>query len=875
MEDLSIALRAMFSQMQGDDILRELGVVPLGSDVTHIDTECLESQIVKLLLREDCGKYSIDQLSMISQVVERKWMMPDYNCLPIKFHEGDSVFNMLLHFSSRTLVVKDGDPVCRYNSLLRWHLLTVQLGEDLFTTSFLAAHDIKNSYIRQYFDWDAYLKHDCKELNAMFKKPMAELHMHLKGSSYNVDISWVCLMNHISSMRAKFEKVALNRKDKQWDADLYEKIRRAAIIRYYLAGVVGCHGNPITKAEMSDFLNKNKVGLQRDESFTFESCVNSSHESNVSSTIRKAGKLGIIKEYLLDYIPVEYYHKFPVTALVMASERKLMYECFRKIYSHDYTDADFPTLFYAYLTYKELFRHMILQLNVRVGFANFANYEELKSEFILPQYTSLLYKAAVEGFINHSKNRYVEARIVPKDSPKEITKSLAAIYKSLDKEKHDRCSIIFHFIKKRDETFNNECSVRNKTLREEIKKKAFAICSFRKEYADEGFVGRVVGIDAANSEIFARPEVFAQAFRFLRGHEVFSVDHDRPSDLNITYHVGEDFLDVADGLRAVEEALIFLGMRNGDRLGHALALGTDVRTYYNRRYDTICESKQVILDNLAWLHHKCIKLKGSVSLRGYLEMMFHKYFRDIYDENVWNEKTATYQIFAEPNPDLQQLDDVDTYYLAWLLRGNSPTFGADLKKYSSISDQMEKLWIDAGINHHIGVDIACRNSNARDLYDMYHSKDFAERSNSADSFTVSANYRDDYYELLEKIQEDLLCKLERRHIAIECNPSSNYKIGEMERYDQHPILRFFNYGIDTPYKPHNIAVSINTDDQGVFSTSLEREFSLIALAMERNELNGHKNSPRAVIEWLDRVREMAMEQRFDMERTGDNDQEDE
>ena len=88
----------------------------------------------------------------------------------------------------------------------------------------------------------------------------------------------------------------------------------------------------------------------------------------------------------------------------------------------------------------------------------------------------------------------------------------------------------------------------------------------------------------------------------------------------------------------------------------------------------------------------------------------------------------------------------------------------------------------------------------------------------------------------------------------------------MERYDQHPIVRFFNFGLDTPYKPHNISVSINTDDQGVFSTSLEREYSLMALAMEKNEIQGHYNSPRTIIEWLDRVREMSLVQRFDYKK---------
>ncbi len=123
-------------------------------------------------------------------------------------------------------------------------------------------------------------------------------------------------------------------------------------------------------------------------------------------------------------------------------------------------------------------------------------------------------------------------------------------------------------------------------------------------------------------------------------------------------------------------------------------------------------------------------------------------------------------------------------------------------------------------------------------------------------------YREEWCTLLEKIQQHLMEKNEKRHIAIECNPSSNYKIGEMTRYDEHPILKFFNYGLSTPYPRHDIAVSINTDDQGVFSTSLEREYSLMALAIERLQTEDYQNSPRAIVDWLNRVREMSLEQRF-------------
>lgn len=869
MEHLGIALRAIFSQQKGDLILRKAGFIhPFRGNVVHLDTELDESDISKLLLREEQQVYSIDQLSMTGQVVLSKWVMPDPNCLPIQFYPKESVFNMLLHFATKTLLIKDGDPVCRYDTLLRWHLLTVQLGEDLFSTALLAANDSNKGYLRTHFDWNAFLGHDCKELNVMFQKPMAELHMHLKGSSYNVDISWICLMNYIQMLKPKFDEVSSKRKCTEWDFQLFEKMRKAAAIRLYLAGAAHCIHPAISKAELEEILNihdkRSKEEEKKDKAeesiLMLQNILNQCHRISVE----KAKKYQIEENFILDYISVEHYSSEPVSNLVMASERKLMYNCFRRIYSAKDLDPDFATLFYAYLTYKDLFRHTILQLNARVGFANFANYEELKSEFILDKYNSLLYRVAIEGFIGNSNCRYIEARIVPKRTPEAIRDSLQKIYGSVEEKYKSKCGIIFHFIKKRDESFKPGQSIRHRALREEVKEQAFAIYKFRQK-VDEDLVGAVVGIDAANSEIFARPEVFAQPFRFLRMHEVFPSECKRPDDLNITYHVGEDFLDVADGLRAVEEALIFLGLRNGDRLGHALALGTDVRKYYRKRYDTICESKQVILDNMAWLHHKCVRLIGYCPLCGYLEMMFHKYFREMFNVRTSKNSNLITEIFSEPDEGIRELDNVETYYLSWLLRGNSPTFGADLEPsvLENIADPIEKQWAKSALNHHKGVEMACRNANARELCDRYHSQELAAKSNDVDSFTIPSDYRDEYYMLLERIQEDLLRKIEKRHIAIECNPSSNYKIGEIDRYDQHPILRFFNFAMDTPYVPHNIAVSINTDDQGVFSTSLEREYSLMALALERNEIEGHKNSPRAILEWLNRVREMSIEQRFD------------
>jgi len=859
MEHLSIALRALFSKQKSDDILASMGFLESNKSGTkHLDSELTESQITNLLLKEETRNYSIDQLSMTGQLVLSKWMMPDNNCLPMKFNEKDSVFNVLLYFAISTLKIEDGDPVCRYESLLRWHTLTSQMGEDIFTTAYLASRNIAAKYKRKYFDWPAFVKHDCKEVNAIFERPMADLHMHLKGSSYNFDISWIYLMNHIDDINNMFTKVAESRKDTGWDDKLSDRVRRAAAIRFYLANAVGCISSSLfSKVDLYGVLTVEHTRKSVQE------LIDCQKENAIARCVNNSE----IKRFIIDYIPVEHYSNECVENLVMASERSLLYNAFYYIYDNP-SDPDIASLLYAYLTCKDEFRHTILQLNGRVGFANFANYEELKVAFVDESCDPLLYKAAIEGFTQKCNNRYVEARIVPKDSPEMIQKSIEDIYEPLshshNKEDNSKCNIVFHFIKKRDNSYSTEKEIRHNELRAEVKKKAFAIFEFRQNStAKNNMVGHVVGIDAANSEIYTRPEVFGQAFRFLRGHELFSSEKDHPNDLRVTFHVGEDFLDLADGLRAVEEAMIFLDLRTGDRLGHALALGTDVRAYYNKRYDTICETKQVILDNLAWLHHKCNKLLGGSALSDYLETMFHKYFREVFIDSS-STKSFAELVFLSEDSEINDCDDIKAYYLSWLLRGNAPKFGNDLASLDNgeISSDIEQLWIKASINHRNGPEMACRNSMALTLFDMYHSKKSAKWSNAVDSFTVPAQYRDDYYTLLEKIQEDLLAKIERRHIAIECNPSSNYKIGEIDRYDQHPIVKFYNYGLSTSYPQHNISVSINTDDQGVFSTSLEREYSLMALAMERHQEQGFSNSSRAIVDWLDNIRKMSIEQKF-------------
>lgn len=107
-------------------------------------------------------------------------------------------------------------------------------------------------------------------------------------------------------------------------------------------------------------------------------------------------------------------------------------------------------------------------------------------------------------------------------------------------------------------------------------------------------------------------------------------------------------------------------------------------------------------------------------------------------------------------------------------------------------------------------------------------------------------------------------------LGLDCgtNPSSNYLIGTFRSYDRHPIIKFYNRGLTTDPEQlrscPQISVSINTDDQGVFRTSLENEYALIACALEKvKDCQENSIYNRTMIyEWLDHIRIMGNEQSF-------------
>jgi hypothetical protein len=769
---------------------------------------------------------------------------------------------VLLHFIKDKVIVDDDRLIFRYRSVDDWHEATSRLGEDLFTASYLAAYDLyRGNKSRTRFCWNPYLGVETDDVNILFKREISELHAHLKGSSMNFELSWLSLMNFPCHREKDFLKLFGKKSFEGGDKmsrdlrELYVCVSLAVALRFYLFQDMN-ELDPTLAMEWIKRLLKEKSIEEIQPILADMSAGAWNYRSVYGYFYDKMGEGGKCPDYAVA-------DGTAGIVSVLSGERSILYNAFRKAYDGDEIIALY---LYAYLVFKQQLREKVIQMNEVVGFANFETYEQRKSCFI-PKgsvYEKLLAPMAFLNFLGTDKSkRYMEGRVTPNDTLEENSQLVLTMDRQVkawivnkednEKEEDDDKRVddsvfngyyIFHFIKTPDNK-PSELSPRHHQLRRKVKKQAIALYDYRRKGYKSA--SRVVGIDAANSEIKCRPEVFAQAFRFLRRHTIQEEVENHPASLGMTYHGGEDFYDIVDGLRAVDEVLTYMNFRCNDRLGHALVLGTDVSKYYMSRDKTIRATRQVLLDNFVWLYVRVANLVGCISLCEYLKYEAKHLYKLIYDDT---------------DCDIQF--DIHDYYDSWLLRGDAPETALlkekkTIKQKDSLSD-----WDKAALNDgESDVNRARENENARALYFEYHFNKKAQVNGSKPVILPLAhNHYAEYVKMVDEVRELLLSKVECLHIAIECNPTSNLRIGEMTDYIEHPIFRFNNYGLNTPYPPHDISVSINTDDSGVFATSLEREYALMGIALEKTGDDRFLNSPRAVKEWLNRVRKMSVEQRF-------------
>lgn len=792
---------------------------------------------------------------------------------------NQGIFMTLLKFSENILTEEKGIPLCKYENLFRWRELSFQVGEDILTTSFLAYEDLKTSRERNFFSWSAVIGNDNHRLNKILKKGVAENHFHLKGSGYHFNISWLSLMNNPEKREKDFKKLLKNKKlnpriDIDFSGNLYDLellMKKAAAIRLFLYGIL------IEKELVRHKDLKELLQLKSLKDYKLKG-----NKINYNSMKILYGRefSGEVPDYCIGKNISETNYRNKSADILLCGERFFLYSFFKKLYSNDLEILKYEKLFYTYILIKQQFRDEIIQVNRSVGFGNFGDYQNRKSIFI--QKDSIYEKAIINSAVNSSLlNQSIfslEARITPEQSMEKLQKEIERLdsivttdifslnkidileKSNLSKKEIAKYKFYYtlHFIKMESKVsdfeklgFTIQC--RNKKNREKVLNETLVISNIRKSMLSSRF--RFHGIDAANTEIGCRPEVFALSYRYLKkveNHSNSFFEDRNLSCLGRTFHVAEEFLDIVDGLRALDECIKFLNFSHGDRIGHALALGINPISYYKSKDMILVLSKQDLLDNIAWILGKTIEkgIEYSSTLKFYLENQYKKYYHEIYEKNSVEE--CCYR----------------TYYESWKLRGDSPEIYKTYSKEKCKKDKFPETFSPFSLvekNQEEGAQLARNNEKAKMLYREYHYNcGIREEGDKIEEFKITI----EYINLVIKLQKIMQREVSEKNISIETNPSSNYLIGTFDRYDEHPIANFFNLGlVCEPEKIREcpqISVSINTDDQGVFGTRIENEYALIALSLEKkvDELGNKVYNPSMIYDWINNIRKMGIEQSF-------------
>lgn len=785
---------------------------------------------------------------------------------------NSSIFRLITDAAQRMLVL-DGDEIkCEFEQLLRWREISFQLGQDFFTCAYLADYDLNRGYETKCFSWLPIIKSNNDRLHNILKEGIAENHFHLNGSTKVFELNWLCLMNLIDGRLHDFKKISRTLQERHMDRfddtikneSFYAECQRAALYRVYLFAVMKKDVFLIERLE--DVLSLIYQGMSLEELVA---------EIQDAVTMAKSLYGARLEGNILDYaLEKSIINENRNECRLLAGERKFLYDCYRYTLTDQFTEEQ-KDLFYCYLVIRSDFRGEIIQINRQVGFANFSDYQDRKEYFIEGEkaYEDELVRLALNESLRKENMVSLEARMCPKKTSSELEKvfkNYESIVRGANKnndkienidkinedkidEAYKKLIYVLHFPKTRDIPF--ELGVpRNSNARKAATRQARSLVALLEKQTELN--QHIRGIDACSSEIACRPEVFGQIFRYLSDvtvvcNEVGKNESDgnfKTRNLHTTYHVGEDFFDIVDGLRAIDETLLFCGLKRGSRIGHALALGVAPEEYYKYKGGKIVLAKQILLDDIAWMLCRADEWGCYIdgSLRTRLEEQFFSLYEEIFRDNTGNGYHPS----------------IYDYYQSWKLRGDKPElYRLSMKEFkrkivATELQRFDKYQFNVKVCNDTRI-----NQNYKNLYYSYH---FIEKIRKKGDEIIEFKISQTYISFVRQLQDKMIWNLVNIGIGIETNPSSNYLIGTIKKYEEHPIIRFNSRKLKTVAPNMSLNVSINTDDQGVFDTLLENEYALMALALKKaiNEENYPLYDLEDIYEWIDYVRRMGIEQTF-------------
>lgn len=739
--------------------------------------------------------------------------------------DAENLLRMLQEVSRKFLTMVDDKPRVCYEHLLRWQDIVSMLGEDMLVVPYVANKDVEGGMgERTDFMWPDVLHHTNENLNTILDQGLTDVHAHFHASVDVFHLNWIAMMNgkEISALgemvrqHLKVYQEQCVRIPNHDDPNIkgYSEVNMvvaAAYIRMKLWKMLNGYGKPsdVSIQTINDILC-NRAISERIMEHVLQDDIAS------LSKITQKDNQGERLDYAITRSAVagnenNIFH-------IYNGERGFLYKLFYRLQKDTKSIKAYMPAVYLYLLMKNHIRRFFVQNNTLVGFENFQIYQKWKSAAVQKSPIGKHHAQYVLQITVQDRNKdHLEGRIaIHKDNYYDFSRAYRKLFNECTSNvltgkttcSIDQLSIVYHFIKsgdysegmKRDDKKGIGIG-RYASYRQEIKDECERVVALYKQqrtkynkYSKK--IPKLTGIDAAGKEMYCRPEVFAHVYRYCR-----------KKGLTLqTYHVGEDFLDLVDGMRAIDEAVLFLELDENCRLGHVLALGTDAAVYYkSRRFHSLLP-RQNYLDDCVWLIMRGRKWAGK-TLTQTMSNELMREARRMYEKIGYGSK---------------RLFNIETYWHSMLLRGT------DMEYIKGAGHGAREDWKRTAHQQNEEVIEAVKDKRAVELYINYHRSEKVRKS-GIEVEDVKWPLR--IIEVVKLIQNDMRKMMAKRGIAIETNPTSNYKIGRFDKYDELPLFQF--YPVSSNKEKPVICTSINTDDRGVFATSIEREYSLICRAMEK------------------------------------------
>ncbi|MCQ2313122.1 MAG: hypothetical protein MJZ84_06730 [Paludibacteraceae bacterium] len=775
------------------------------------------------ITRWRCSSFTMSEWKLLELILRDNWLKVETDA---EYPHIANVLQLLPIIADKVLTLdQNREPQVLFDDLFRWRSMTSYIGEDAMVAAYLAKRDVEDNSLqnRNLFLWSDILHHNNRRLNEILYQGLSDIHSHYNASVDVFHLNWTSLMNG---------------QEPNFDTNYFAISKDLNFIQQNTLRLFSRKQMCVAAAYLRELLYRivilKEFGIRGELQEVKGIFYNPEVVKDYQDKIR--GDISELQEHSLSIGMYQYLdYALPITAnttenkdninIIYQGERALFYNFFSLWQRLDSSVLEIAPYMYLYILIKSHIRREIVETNSLKGFENFANYQIGKNSF----YSRLIYneiapKVIVQSSIGETTNKdTLETRIIPNKFEETIKKNFdTGIFSSnvVIRNISDRLSFVIHFLKQNDNP-NVLNSVRYSKVRKDVQKSLGEIIEFfeKQNKSTEHRYPKIVGIDVAGSELKCRPEIYAHAFRYAKKKGLFGR----------TYHVGEDFYDLVDGLRAIDEAVRFLDLDSNSRLGHALALSTNAKHYYQERFYKMIITKQALLDNCVWLYYRAAE--WDVDMPQSLTIFLMETATTMYNEIGYGGKF-----------------DLIDYWQSMILRGDAPC----QEKYAGIWQLTRLCKGDVYEN-------ARHNTKATDLLNEYLYNPHIKENGR---MPYTKKYPANIIEIVEQIQQEMIRFIAEKGIAIECCPSSNLKIGRFSRYDEHPIFKFRPIDKDTHMPLLN--VSINTDDRGVFATSLYNEYSLIALAMMKmKDENGHrKYNDETVYDYIERIRLNGQQQRF-------------